>query len=102
MEKEFKFSGTPGGLFINVLKVYFTILLTLGIGTPWAVCRLERWKADHTTIDGRKIQFNGNGSDLFGKFLIGYFLTLITLGIYIFWFAITVQKFLIENRKFID
>ena len=102
MEKPFKFNEDVGGLFINVLIAYVTILFTLGIGTPWAICRLERWKADNTTIEGRKIKFTGEGSDLLGKFIIGYILTLITLGIYGFWFANTLQKFMIENTEFAD
>jgi len=32
MEKQFKFNEDVGGLFINVLIAYVTILFTLGIG----------------------------------------------------------------------
>lgn len=102
MEKQFKFNEDVWGLFVNILVAYATIIFTLGIGTPWAICRLERWKATNTTIEGRKIKFTGEGSDLLGKFLVGYFLTLITLGIYGIWFAVKMQKFLIENTEFDD
>ena len=102
MENQFKFNEDVWGLFVNMLVAYVTIIFTLGIGTPWAICRLERWKAKNTTIEGRKIKFTGEGSDLLGKFIVGYFLTLITLGIYGLWFAVKMQKFLIENTEFED
>ena len=102
MNKEFEFNEDVGSLFINVIASYLMILLTLGIATPWAICKLERWKADNTTIQGKKIKFTGEGSDLLGKFIVWYFLTLITLGIYSFWMITKMEKFKVENTVFID
>jgi uncharacterized membrane protein YjgN (DUF898 family) len=102
MKKQFEFNEDVGGLFINVMASYFMILFTLGLATPWVICKLERWKADNTTIQGRKIKFMGEGSDLLGKFIVWYILTLITLGIYSFWMITKIEKFKIENTYFID
>ena len=50
MNSEFK-GGLLGLIGTNLLSILL-IIVTLGIGTPWAVCRIERWKVNHTVIDG--------------------------------------------------
>ena len=102
MQKQFQFNEDVGGLFVNLIAAYLMVFFTLGIATPWAFCKLERWKANNTTIDGRKIKFNGEGSSLLGKFIVWYILTLITVGIYSFWMINKLQKFKIENTVFVD
>lgn len=100
MSKDFQFNEDVGGLFVNLILVYLIVFFTLGIGTPWAFCRLERWKADNTTIQGRKIKFIGEGSALLGKFIVWYFLTLITFGIYSFWMIAKLEKWKVEHTEF--
>ena len=102
MQKHFKFNEDVGGLFINLIAAYLILLITLGLGGPWAYCKLERWKANNTTINGRKIKFIGKGSSLFFKFIVWYFLTIITFGIYSLWVVVKLQKFTLENTVFID
>lgn len=97
MENRFKFNEDVGGYFITLLICYVIIIFTLGIGTPWALCRIERWKANNTTLNGKKIKFIGEGSALLGKFIIWYLLTLITFGIYAIWAAVKMQKFIVEH-----
>ena len=79
MKGQFKFNEDVGGLFINIIACYLIVLFTLGIGTPWAFCKIQRWRAKNTTIEGKKIKFIGEGSSLLGKFILWYFLTIITL-----------------------
>ena len=51
---ESKFDGRLIGLIgINILQFLLTVI-TIGIGTPWAVCMKERWMAKHTVIDGER------------------------------------------------
>ena len=79
MKGQFKFNEDVGGLFINIIACYLIVLFTLGIWTPWAFCKIQRWRAKNTTIEGKKIKFIGEGSSLLGKFILWYFLTIITL-----------------------
>jgi uncharacterized membrane protein YjgN (DUF898 family) len=97
MKNQFEFNEDVGGYFATILICYFIIVLTLGIGTPWALCRLQRWKANNTTLNGRKVKFIGEGSALLGKFIIWYLLTIITFGIYGIWAAVKMQKFMVEH-----
>ena len=97
MKNRFEFNEDVLGYFINILICYIIIIFTIGIGTPWALCRLERCKANNTTLNGKKIEFIGEGSALLGKFIIWYFLTIITFGIYGIWAAVKMQKFIVEN-----
>lgn len=101
MQKEFQFNEDVGGLVVNLLAAYFIVVFTLGFGLPWAFCKLERWKANNTTIEGRKIKFVGEGSALLGKFIVWYLLTMVTLGIYSFWMVVKLEKWRTENTVFV-
>lgn len=102
MIKQFEFNEDVSGLFFNLIIAYFLIIITFGIATPWAFCRLQRWKANNTKIEGRNIKFIGEGSTLLGKFIVWYFLTIITLGIYAFWMIAKLEKFKVENTVFLN
>ena len=97
MENRFKFNEDVWGYFVNAIICYFIIILTLGIATPWAVCKMQRWKADNTSLNGKKTKFIGEGSALLGKFIIWLLLTIITFGIYGIWMAVKMEKFIVEN-----
>ena len=85
---ESKFDGGLLGLIgIGILQGLL-IVFTLGFGAPWAVCMKERWYADHTTIEGRRLTFDGTGGQLFGNYIKWFLLTIITLGIYGLWLSI--------------
>lgn len=97
---ESKFTGGLLGLIgISILQCLL-IFITLGIGTPWAVCIKERWIAKHTIIDGRQCRFDGTGGQLFGKYLLWLLLTIITLGIYSFWLGIKMKKWVVSHTHF--
>lgn len=92
-----------GGLFesigIGVVQCLIC-LFTLGLGTPWSVCLRERWRAQHTIIDGKQLAFDGKGGQLFGNYLKWFFLTIITLGIYSFWLSIKMKAWVVSHTHF--
>ena len=89
---ESKFTGRLIGLIgIGILQAIL-IAITLGLGTPWAVCIKEKWMAEHTIIDGKQVTFDGNGGQLFGHYIKWFLLTIITLGIYSFWLSIKMKQ----------
>ena len=95
--KESQFTGGLLGLIgINLLQVIL-ITITLGLGTPWAICMKERWIARHTIIDGRQLMFDGTGSQLFGNFIKWFLLTILTLGIYGFWLDIKMKQWITKH-----
>ena len=100
MERDSYFDG---GLFQligwRILGALVTII-TLSICAPWAVCMVERWKAKHTVIEGRRLAFDGTALQLFGNWIKWILLTIITLGIYGFWVAIKMKKWVVKHTYF--
>ena len=95
--KESQFTGGLLGLIgINLLQVLM-IGLSLGLGTPWAICMKERWMARHTIIDGKQLTFDGTGSQLFGNYIKWFLLTILTLGIYGFWLDIKMKQWITKH-----
>lgn len=79
---ESKFTGGAfANYFIN-LAAAFVSLITLGIMYPFMYCWKQRWIAEHTYINGRRMVFDGKGGQLFGKYIIWLLLSFVTLGIY--------------------
>ena len=103
MENNTQQSQFTGGLLgligINILQGLL-IMITLGIGAPWAICLKERWIAKHTYIDGRQLAFDGTGAQLFGSYIKWFLLTIITLGIYSFWLEIKMKQWLVKHTHF--
>lgn len=97
---ESKFTGGLLGLIgINILQGLL-IMVTLGIGAPWAICMKERWIAKHTFIDGKQLVFDGTGGQLIGNYIKWMLLTIITLGIYAFWLEIKMKQWLVKHTHF--
>jgi len=44
---------------------YASIIFTMGILMPFALCYRERWMAKHTFIEGKQLEFYGRGWILF-------------------------------------
>ena len=95
MESKFT-GGVLGNIGISLLQVLL-ILITLGIGTPWAICMRQRWICRHTWIDGQQLIFVGRGLHLLGKFLLWGLLTVITIGIFGLWVPIKMQHWITKN-----
>lgn len=96
----FHFDGGAGTyLGTGILAALITIC-TFGICFPFALVLLERWRAKHTYIDGRRLLFSGTGMGLFGLWIKWLFLCFITFGIYSFWVAPRIQQWKVENTDF--
>lgn len=99
---ESKFTGGLLGLIgISILSTLLCVI-TLGIGTPWAICMVERWRVKHTIIDGHQLVFDGTGGQLFGNFIKWFLLTIITLGIYGFWLSIKMQQWVTKHTHLVQ
>ena len=98
---ESKFNGGLLGLIgINILQRLLCVV-TLGIGTPWAVCMKERWIAKHTVIDGKQMVFDGTGGQLFGTYIKWFFLCIITIGIYSLWLSIKMKAWVVSHTHMV-
>ena len=91
------FTGTALGYFGMKLLTNFLKVITLGIYTPWAICKMERWYASHTFINGKKLRFDGRGGAIIGKYILWSFLTIITFGIYGFWLSLNMNKWVAKH-----
>jgi len=76
------------------------VIITLGIGAPFAICALHREDAEHTIIGGRRLRFDGKAGELFLLMLAWGFFSIITLGIYAFWARVEYKKWIAENTHF--
>jgi len=101
------FTGTGGQLFVHFLVGYLLMIITLGIYTPWFICRMLRWGAENFTLtadDGTtyKLRFDGTGGALFGTFILGALLMIITLYIYTPWFMVKLRKWLYSHMAIME
>lgn len=98
--RTFSFDGTAGTYFESWLIGWLLTLVTFGIAYPWAFCRLQRWKTEHTGVEGRRLVFTGTGGDLFGYSLKWFILSALTIGIYTFWAVPEFNKWITEHTDF--
>ena len=78
------------------------ILITLGFGTVWAICKVYRWDISHTVIQGHRLKFVGKGGKLFGRYLLWLLLIPLTLGIILIYIQIFIKRWLTKNTEFAD
>jgi len=100
--KPFAFDGGAGDFFVCYLLAGLLTVFTLGIGFPWALCMFQRWKDEHTLVEGRRLVFKGTGLGLFGNWIIWFLLSMITLGIYTFWMVPAIQRWIADNTDFAE
>lgn len=99
-----KFSGTGAELLGPLLGGGLLVMISLGLYTPWFLCRMQRLLLTRTAIyeNGRPagaMDFVGSGGALFGTFLRGALLCLITLGLYTAWFQVTLRRYFLQNTR---
>ena len=92
-----KFDGNIWQYFGVRLVARLVTGATLGFGSFWAHCYLERWQAKHTSYDGYRLQFDGTGMQYFGKCIVWVLLTIVTFGIYSFWLVIKEKKWTMSH-----
>lgn len=76
------FDGRAIEWFGLALLSFFATILSLGWAYPWARCMVEKWKAEHTVISGRRMKFKGKVKSLFINHLTWSLLSVVTLGVY--------------------
>ena len=99
---ESKFTGGVLGRIGIMIGASLLCLITLGIGTPWAICMQQRWITKHTHIDGMQLVFDGKGGQLLGKYIVWVLLTIITLSIYSLWVPIKYQQWVTAHTHHVN
>ena len=94
------FDGSLLGLIANRFLMILVVVFTLGLGTPWALCRAFKYEINHTVVEGHRLRFIGHGGDLFGQYIKCMLLSLITFGIYSFWLSIKLQEWKVKHTVF--
>lgn len=100
--QNFQFDGGAATFLGTALLGLLITVLTLGICYPFAVVLHQRWRAKHTSIDGRRLVFVGSAVSLLGHWIKWLLLSIITLGIYQLWVIPRMQKWVVENTDFAD
>jgi uncharacterized membrane protein YjgN (DUF898 family) len=98
--KRFQFDAGAGTYVGTALLAYLVTLITLGICYPFAIVLMQRWRAKHSYIDGRRLIFTGSALGLFGNWIKWLFLCIITVGIYSFWVVPRVVRWTWEHTDF--
>lgn len=100
-----KVSDWDGGVLdtiVNSLIASLMISFTCGIATPWAICYIIKFVAEHANIDGKRITFDGTGGSLFANWVKWLLLTVITCGIYSFWVTPRLYKWVVSHIHLVD
>lgn len=84
------------------ILAWLIIVLTLGLGTTWAICMLYRYQFKHTVYNGHRLKFKGSGIGLLGNTIKWTFFTIITLGIYGIFVPVKRAKWIISNLHYED
>lgn len=96
-----KFTGSVGS-YIGLCIVNFLLcLITLGIYTPWSICKTYAWQINNKEIDGKKMKFEGTGGSLIGQWIKWFLLTIITLGIYGLFIPVKLEAWKTERTHFV-
>jgi uncharacterized membrane protein YjgN (DUF898 family) len=96
----FHFDGGPASFLCAAFIATLVTVCTFGIGSPYAVVLLERWRAEHTYIDGQRLRFTGTALGLTGLLVKCCVLCFLTFGLYSFWVLPRLQRWKVENTAF--
>jgi uncharacterized membrane protein YjgN (DUF898 family) len=84
----------------TVILAALITIATLGTCLPFALVLVERWRANHTYIDGQRLIFSGTGIGLFALMVKSCLLCIVTVGIYSFWVLPRIQAWKVQNTDF--
>lgn len=96
----FSFDGGAATFVGTAILAVLITVCTLGICYPFALVLMERWRAKHSFIDGRRLVFTGSAMGLFGNWIKWFLLSIITFGIYLFWVAPRIARWKWEHTDF--
>lgn len=94
------FDGTGFEIIGYYILLWVISVLTLGIGVPWILTIIVKWRVTHTVIDGKRLDFNGSGHQLFGLWIKWWLLSLITCGIYLFFATVDYNKWELKHTYY--
>jgi uncharacterized membrane protein YjgN (DUF898 family) len=97
---KFKFDGGAATYVGTALLGAIVTIATFGICYPFAVVLMQRWRAKHSLIDGKRLVFTGSAWGLFGRWLLWLLLIIVTAGIYLLWVGPRIQRWKWENTDF--
>lgn len=100
--QNFTFDGGAGTYLGTSIVAFLVTVFTLGLAYPYALVLMQRWKAKHTFIEGRRLAFTGTGMGLFGNWIKWFLLCIITLGIYGFWVQPRLTQWIVEHTDFAE
>jgi uncharacterized membrane protein YjgN (DUF898 family) len=95
-----RFDGGAATFVGTALLGMLITVVTFGICYPFAMVLMERWRAKHSYIDGRRLVFTGSAWSLFGNWLKWLLLSIITLGIYLFWVVPRITQWKWEHTDY--
>ncbi len=96
------FDGDGITLFGLTILTTILICVTCGIAAPWMICKIMKWRKEHTVIDGRRLAFNGTGGSLFGHWILWEILTVVTCGIYSFFMYVALKRWEMQHTTYAD
>jgi uncharacterized membrane protein YjgN (DUF898 family) len=96
----FRFDGGAGTYLGTALLGGLITIFSLGICYPFALVLVQRWRAKHSLIDGRRLVFTGSAWGLFGNWVKWLLLCVVTLGVYGFWVAPRIARWKWEHTDF--
>ena len=96
----FKFEGSAATFIGTALLGVLLTVISFGICYPFAVVLMQRWRAKHSLIDGKRLVFTGSAWGLLGRWLLWLALIMLTFGIYLLWVGPRVQRWKWENTDF--
>jgi uncharacterized membrane protein YjgN (DUF898 family) len=99
-ERRFSFDGGVATFWGTALLAGLITLLTLGFFHPFGLVLMERWRAKHSFIDGRRLVFTGTALGLWGNWIKWWFFSVITLGIYGLWVIPRLTRWKWEHTEF--
>lgn len=79
---------------------FLIVVLTIGIGLPWAICIMKRWETKHTVIDGKRLRFDGTVVGLIGKWIWWLLLIYLTAGIFALFVSGKLKKWVVKHTHF--
>lgn len=88
-------------LYHKIISIFICVF-TLGIGLPYALCRLKKWEKAQTYINGYRLEFTGQAKELFFKYVFYYLLIFLTLGIFSFFMPKYLYEYIANNQKIAD
>lgn len=95
----FRFDGSAGSYVATALLAFLITAITLGILFPYANILLQKWRCEHTYINGMRLRFTGTLGGIMGHWIVWLLLTIITLGIYSFWVVPRYTRWIVEHQE---